>query len=118
MLIQVLHYDRSNNWYEHVADVCAPESGNEHLQESLEFAYRYTQNLDGSWSLGKNVSLDRYSFVRNADYNDRVTNLKPPVAYNGREYGHRSTSVGDRLIVEGTTYEVSDFGFKELDIFG
>lgn len=33
----------------------------------------------------------------------------------GRTLGHRSTSVRDRMIVDGETYKVASFGFEKIE---
>jgi len=111
MIIQVLYADRDYitgniENYEHVADVIAPDLSS--VDGALEFAFRRLQNLDGSWSLGPN--LDGYD---NPDYDPSVTVLKPlRLIGEGRKLGHRSCSVGDRMILNGIMYEVDSWGFK------
>lgn len=85
-----------------VAEVDASHIHN--LDEALEYAWRYTNNVVGSWS--KKIG---------ADANDNVTVLQE------REdgYGLRSSMVGDRFIVEdifGTSvHKVMPFGFQRID---
>jgi hypothetical protein len=72
--------------------------------EALEYAWRYTNNVVGSWS--KKIGEDA---------NDDVTVLQE------REdgLGLRSSMVGDRFTVEdifGTSvYSVMPFGFEKID---
>ena len=78
------------------------------VEQCLEYAYRWTQNIEGSWSI-KNG---------NPDNNPAVTVLEDlHVAEDGQEWGHRSTSVRDRMQVEGANdvYEVASIGFKLVD---
>ena len=70
------------------------------LIEKLEYAYRWTQNIMGSWSL----KIDE-------DANDNVT----VVGDISRGYGLRSTSVGDQILVGNVKYKVARFGFETLD---
>lgn len=91
-----------------VAEVSAPT---QIIEDALEYAYRWTQNLSGSWS--KKIGNDS---------NDNVYVLET------REdgLGLRSTSVGDRMSFyldksdngemykEAHEYEVDRIGFKEI----
>ena len=81
-----------------VAFVTVPEFPT--LIEKLEYAYRWTQNIMGSWSL----KID-------ADANDNVT----VVGDISSGYGLRSTSVGDQILVGTEKYVVASFGFETLD---
>lgn len=78
----------------------------EDVNEALEYAYRYTNNVDGSWS--KKIGEDA---------NDDVTVLAPlHVTEDGRTIGLRSTSMFDRMVLNGKTYRVSITGFKEVEL--
>ena len=78
----------------------------EDVDAALEYAYRYTNNVDGSWSL-----------KIGGDANDDVTVLAPLlVTADGRKMGLRSTSMFDRMVVNGKTYKVDMMGFKEVEI--
>ena len=93
-----------------VAEVKAPTNV---VEDALQYAYRWTQNLSGSWS--KKIG---------SDSNNNVHVLET------REdgLGLRSTSVGDRMMFDITKsedgeiykdsyeYEVDRFGFKEIII--
>ena len=76
----------------------------EDIDEALEYAYRYTNNVDGSWSM-----------KIGADANDDVTVLAPLHVVDGRTYGLRSTSMFDRMVANGKTYKVAMVGFKEVE---
>lgn len=76
----------------------------EDVNEALEYAYRYTNNIDGSWSM-----------KIGSDANDDVTVLAPLHIIEGRTYGLRSTSMFDRMVLNGKTYKVDMFGFKEVE---
>lgn len=76
----------------------------EDIDKALEYAYRYTNNVDGSWSM-----------KIGSDSNDDVTVLAPLPVANGRTYGLRSTSMFDRMVVNGKTYKVAMVGFKEVE---
>jgi hypothetical protein len=83
----------------HVASVETPETG----EDALEYAYQATQNIEGSWSR-----------PGNPDYREYVTVRAPLPFYDGRTMGLRSSMMGDRLVLDGTTYEVASFGFKQV----
>jgi hypothetical protein len=76
----------------------------EDVDAALEYAYRYTNNVDGSWSM-----------KIGSDANDDVTVLASLPVVNGRTYGLRSTSMFDRMVVNGKTYKVAMVGFKEVE---
>jgi len=73
--------------------------------DALEFAFRWTNNTNGSWSGGERD----YS---NPDYNADVEVLEPLPVANGREYGHRSSMVGDVFGLGPRAYKVMSCGFE------
>ncbi len=83
-----------------VAEVNAPQAV---VEEALEYAYRWTNNVMGSWS--------RTDLEDNGDYNPNVV-VKAPLHEGGM--GLRSTSVGDMMHVDGRSFEVARMGFQEL----
>jgi hypothetical protein len=92
MLIEVFYDDLQ------VAIVNCPQR---EVDEALEYAFRWTQNIEGSWSRPDN-----------ADHNDRVIVVAPLPQRFGRVMGHRSSMVGDRFITEdGDAYICSPVGF-------
>ena len=85
----------------HIATVDTPCAKHD---EACEYAYRWTQNIMDSWSM-KGA----------ADGNDRVEVVKAlHVDEQGKQWGHRSTSMGDHMCAMGKTYEVAAVGFKEV----
>ena len=70
------------------------------VEEALEYAWRYTNNVMGSWSL-----------KIGEDANDDVTVLVE------REdgMGLRSSMMGDRFEVDGVDYRVALAGFKRVE---
>lgn len=84
--------------------MCVVETPNDDLELALEYAYRWTNNIHGSWSR----DLDQY----NADKNENVTEIAPLV--DGM--GHRSTMMGDRLLTEEGQFEVAFFGFDKIEV--
>ena len=82
--------------------------------EALEHAYRLTQNIEGSWSKGKTFEFKGETF-ENPDYSEDVTVMAPlHKGEDGTEYGLRSTSVGDQMLIGNDKYEVASFGFNKL----
>lgn len=78
----------------------------EDVDAALEYAYRYTNNVDGSWSM-----------KIGGDANNDVTVLVPLlVTADGRKMGLRSTSMFDRMVLNGKTYKVDMMGFKEVEM--
>ena len=93
MLIDVYHDA------DHVATVNAPHNN---VEDALEYAFRWTQNIEGSWSMG--IGADR---------NRCVHVIAPLQVVNGRVYGLRSSMVGDTFVTEnGDRYRCAAFGFK------
>lgn len=70
------------------------------VNEALEYAYRYTNNVDGSWSLkiGEDANDDVEVLVKRED-----------------GYGLRSSMMGDRFEIDGVDYRVAMAGFKEVE---
>ena len=69
------------------------------LNEKLEYAYRWTQNIMDSWSL-----------KMPEDGNDAGT----VVGDISSGLGLRSTSVGDQILVGNTKYKVAFCGFEKI----
>ena len=83
------------------------------LSETLEYAYRWTNNVMGSWSIKEEVFEDG---TPNGDFNPNVTVMKPLTKDDsGKEWGHRSTSMGDQMLVGNKKYVVAMMGFKTLE---
>ena len=85
------------------------------IDDVLEYAYRWTQNLGGSWS--KKIGPDA---------NDNVEVLAPLHwdEKNRRYLGLRSTTTFDEMVVHmenenafynGKRFKVASFGFKEIE---
>ncbi len=82
--------------------------------DCLEYAYRWTNNIEGSWSNGLSVfTIPDGSKVINGDFNKDVTALE----HREDGLGLRSTMAFDRFIVDGNqVFECSFVGFKELQV--
>lgn len=66
-------------------------------EDLLQSAYKGTQNIHDSWS---NPSAIGMEYDYNIDKLANVDVLKPLPVVKGKIYGHRSTSVGDYMIVQ------------------
>ena len=85
-----------------VAFVNIPEDV-QSTDDALEYAYRWTNNVMGSWS--------RTDIEDNGDYNPNVT-LIASLGKGGM--GLRSTSMGDQMLIGNKKYTVAAFGFEEI----
>ena len=99
-----------------VAEVEAPEDFE--VDDALEYAYRWTNNVAGSWSLKEVPDYGRPKrFVteelENGDANPNVTVLD----YNEDGLGLRSTSVGDLMIENQDLYKVAGTGFERISFY-
>ena len=91
----------------------------EDLTGALEYAWRWTNNVGGSWSLKdeKEFFYDGICYD-NEDLNDAVTVIADlPTDSNGKVLGLRSSMVGDRFVIDDDTsycHEVASFGFNRV----
>ena len=77
---------------------------NADLESNIDFAYRVTQNIEGSWSKGRYFSNNKV----NEDYSPYVKTIAPlHTDKDGKEWGLRSTSIGDVYVLEGKAYVVN-----------
>jgi hypothetical protein len=72
---------------------------------ALERAYRWTQNIEGSWS--------RDDIERNGDRNPDVLVCAPLPTHNGEVLGLRSSMSGDRFY-HRALYRCAAFGFEPI----
>jgi hypothetical protein len=120
MEIKVIHSQYNDDGiiigHEEVAVVSTPIDD---VEQSLEYAFRWTNNTDGSWSVPMSGFMINGETVLNNDYNARVKYVGErhehiiPTHLQG--YGARSTSVGDLMVVDGEVYEVRPFGFRLIE---
>ena len=89
-----------------VAFVDVPDGTDD--MKAMEYAYRWTNNVMGSWSRKEKFFEDG---SENGDYNENVT-VMAPLHKDGM--GLRSTSMGDQMLVGTKKYEVAMFGFEEI----
>ena len=94
--------------YTPVAEVNVPEeiAAFGTTNDCLEYAWRYTNNVDGSWSM-----------KIGSDANDNVTVLAdlPVSKRTGNPMGLRSSMMGDRFEIDGVEYKVAMSGFKQVE---
>lgn len=81
--------------------------------DALEYAYRRTQNIEGSWSKGPVIEWEGQEHD-NGDYSKDITVMAPLHKEGDKEYGLRSTSMGDHIVFGTTKYRVGAVGFEEL----
>ena len=82
--------------------------------DALEYAYRRTQNIDGSWSKGPVIEWEGQEHD-NGDYSLDITLMAPlHKDKDGKEWGHRSTSMGDHILFGTVKYVVGAVGFEEI----
>ena len=85
------------------------------VEAVLEDVWRATQNVNDSWS---NFSCITEGNDRNLDYSNNITVVEDLPVIKGKTYGHRSTSVGDYVIVKFSNTEIyncyiaEDVGFS------
>jgi hypothetical protein len=93
--------------------VAVVEVGTRTGSDALEYAYRRTQNIEGSWSKGPVIEWEGQEHD-NGDYSEDITVMAPLETVDGKTYGLRSTSVGDHIVFGTVKYVVDSFGFSEL----
>ncbi len=112
--VYVFHGDRDHKTGQYnnvslVARMNVDPSVHTEPEQALEHAYRYTNNVNGSWSL-----------KMGHDAHPDVTVLSSPHINNGRFMGLRSTMVGDLMAISDehgrlSWYEVEGVGFTAFD---
>ena len=76
--------------------------------QALEYAYRWTNNVMGSWSIKEEYFEGG---EKNGDFNSDVT-VMAPLHEGGM--GLRSTSMGDQMLLGTKKYKVAMIGFEEI----
>lgn len=107
MKVNVWHRNNETKTYMQVAQVdCSGKT----QDEALEYCWRWTNNVLGSWSKKEEES--------NGDLNDRVTvTCELPVNKDGVRMGLRSSMQGDIFETETRDFIVGAIGFKMLPQF-
>ena len=76
--------------------------------QAMEYAYRWTNNVMGSWSRKEKFFEDG---TENGDYNENVTVMAP---FDEDGMGLRSTSTNDQMLIGNKKYKVAMLGFEEI----
>jgi hypothetical protein len=83
--------------------------------EALDYAYRWTNNIEGSWSKKVAWLYDSSNkMFNNGDFNVDVEVVAPLLDVDGKALGHRSSMMGDKFVVNGKEFAVATFGFNEV----
>lgn len=107
MIAKVFHNDGFGA-LTHVADIDLPDGLTDEV--ALNSAWRFTQNIEGSWSRGERFD----DGTLNGDYCPRVRRLVPLPVLDGTLYGLRSSMVGDVFEIEGRSFRVASIGFEPI----
>jgi hypothetical protein len=94
-----------------VAFVNVPDTFSANM--ALEYAFKKTNNIEGSWSKPQVYEFDGEVF-ENPDFSEDVTVMAALPVHDGVEYGLRSTSMGDQMLFGTKKYKVAAFGFEEI----
>lgn len=94
----------------HVANVNVSELKEACIYEKLAYAYRWTNDIHGSWSISPEQQPDG---TPGDDYNKSVEIIAPSTTLDGQAVALRSTSPGDVMVLEGAAYLVLPFGFEQ-----
>lgn len=112
--IQVIHcaYEGLNPFDKQPQVVAIVTADHDTIEEDLEYAFRWTQNIGGCWSMEADSPL----LPHNPDHNDNVEVIVPlPFdADKGHHIGLRSTSVNDIMVTDNQIWLVDRTGFKRL----
>lgn len=95
----------------HVANV--ELNDNIPVEEGLEKVFRMTNNVDGSWSKGPTYTFAGETYD-NPDYFKNVEVVKPLEVKDNKEWGHRSTSCGDYVVVNGEKWLCAMVGWEKI----
>ena len=106
-MIATLIHSAFNDQPETVAKI---DVGTRTGMAALEYVYRVTQNINGSWSKGELFD----DGTANPDYNQDIQlTTMLDTDEDGVTWGLRSTSMGDIVELQGKRYVVAAMGFKE-----
>ena len=111
MLVKVIHFDATTSAMDTVALVNVPKHQlgfKEADMDACEYAFARTQNIFGSWSKGPQFE----DGTNNEDFSENVEVIQPLLTVGGKEYGHRSSMVGDLFVVNGNIYICKGIGFE------
>ena len=83
------------------------------VEQGLEKVFRMTNNVEGSWSKGPTYEYAGQTY-KNYDYFKNVEVVKPLAVKNNVEWGHRSTSCGDYVVVNGEKWLCAMVGWEKI----
>ena len=89
-----------------IPDNCQKLGNIKNVNEALEYAFYWTNNIDNNWS-----------DTTDEKHNKNVIVMQPTEFLNGKTFGLRSTSVDDEMVViyeEKEKYKVAGVGFEEV----
>lgn len=89
------------------------EVGDRTGTDALEYAFHRTNNIMGSWSKPARFEWNG-EMHDNPDFSEDVTVMAELPVMDGVEYGMRSTSMGDQMLLGNTKYKVAMAGFEEI----
>lgn len=117
MNILVMHRQQDNTMVPVANVVC----GDKLVMDALSYAWEKTNNIEGSWSMGKILpatTMGKYSYQpeRNLDFCPDVSVLAPLPVHNNKTFGLRSSQVNDIMVDLSTMilYKVASCGFEEI----
>jgi hypothetical protein len=87
---------------------------NADLEANVDFAWRVTQNIEGSWSKGEYLENGDL----NEDFSEWVETIAPlEIGDNGKVWGHRSSSQGDVYVLDtGEAYVVGRNKLEQVNL--
>lgn len=109
MKVAIIHKEPERKEF-HVATVAFLEVGDMNTNDALNYAFRATQNINGSWSQGEFFDDGE----RNYDFDENITVMKELPVIKGKTYGLRSTMYGDQILVGNQKYMVDFVGFRAV----
>ena len=104
--MQIIVTHKEGDLFQAVANVTIPKGMDD--QEALQYAYEWTNNKWGSWSIQCPEGMNE----ENADWNGYVDVL---VDMSKERLGLRSSMMGDIFLVDGKPWEVAHTGFTMME---
>ena len=111
MQVKVVHFNAETKKFEDTAIVNVPSyqlGFKDADTDACEYAFARTQNIFGSWSKGPVFEDGEH----NEDFSENVEVIQPLLICDGKEYGHRSSMVGDLFVVNENIYVCKGIGFE------
>jgi hypothetical protein len=113
MIVKIEHisyelFAQETGNFVHIANIRVSDDMTD--EQALEYAWRHTNNINGSWSIGPVYD----DLTPNDDYCEFVEVVAPLFVFEGRTMGFRSSMVGDRFSIDDRVYEVASLGFNRV----